>query len=266
VSVTIEDIAKQMLVLLPEDGTPVLNRVMRVMLARRLATAVDQDRYFRARDLLLNQGRIGVQRGQGGQVFLLPDAAKPSRAPERTGGTTEAGLMTGLQNYLSGPFRKGLDLPSGAACIVQDTSTQGPRRGRWARPDFILVSAMKFGLMPGAQIDVHSFELKTETGATDLAVYEALAQTRFTHFGHLVWHLPEKSNSEARLAEIQQQCEQHGIGLIRMRDPDDAETCEILADPARKATPPAIVDGFLERRLGADARAQIIKAVNRTTA
>ena len=54
---------------------------------------------------------------------------------------------------------------------------------------------MRFKLLPGAQIDVHSFELKTETGATDLAVYEALAQTRFTHFGHLVWHLPKGSRA-----------------------------------------------------------------------
>ena len=132
---------------------------------------------------------------------------------------------------------------------MEDTSSVGPRRGRWARPDFILVSAMQFNLMPGAQVDVHSFELKTESGANDLAVYEALAQTRFTHFGHLVWHLPDKSKAEARLPEIEQQCEEHGIGLIRMRDPNDIEGCEILLDPQRKATPPAIVEGFLEMRL-----------------
>ena len=49
---------------------------------------------------------------------------------------------------------------------------------------------MRFKLMPGAQVDVHSFELKTESGCTVQSVHEALAQTRFTHFGHLVWHLP----------------------------------------------------------------------------
>jgi len=81
--VSIDDIAKQMLALLPDDGTPVLNRVMRVMLSRALATRVDQDQYFEARDLLLKAGRIGVQRGQGGQVFLLPEAAAPPpRAPQ----------------------------------------------------------------------------------------------------------------------------------------------------------------------------------------
>lgn len=251
-----------MLALLPVDGTPVLNRVMRVMLARALEQSVDQDRYFKARDLLLKQGRIGVQRGQGGQIFLL---SEPAVMPPTTDEIwTEARLMTALAQYLQGPFRKGLDLPEGAACLVQDTSAMGPRRGRWARPDFILVSAMKFNVMPGAQIDVHSFELKTETGATDLAVYEALAQTRFTHFGHLVWHLPEHSECETRLAEIEQQCAQHGVGLIRMVDPGSAERCEILVDPVRKATPPAIVDGFLETRLADNQRKVIRLAINGT--
>ncbi len=265
--VSIDDIASQMLALLPTDGTPVLNRVMRVMLQRRLESEIDQDRYFEARDRLLKQGRVGIQRGQGGQIFLLPEKAalaakpEPPEASENTG-WTEAELMGPLQDYLSGAFAKGLDLPKGAACIVQDTSTIGPRRGRWARPDFILVSAMKFSLMPGAQVDVHSFELKTESGASDLAVYEALAQTRFTHFGHLVWHLPEKSECEARLAEIAQQCEQHGVGLIRMRDPKHPQTSEILVDPIRKSTLPATVDGFLEKRLCEKQRKDIARAID----
>ena len=190
--VSIDDIAKQMLALLPDDGTPVLNRVMRVMLSRALATRVDQDQYFEARDLLLKAGRIGVQRGQGGQVFLLPEAAAPPpRAPQPQLQWSEAMLMTALKKFLSGPFRKGARSAVRRGLRGSGYFRQGTRRGRWARPDFILVSAMKFNSMPGAQIDVHSFELKTESGATDLAVYEALAQTRFTHFGHLVWHLRE---------------------------------------------------------------------------
>src|SRR5262249_27238540 len=147
-------------------------------------------------------------RGQGGQLFLIQKTPRtgptiPSSSPQRW---TESALMEPLRRFLEGPFREGLDLPQGSACIVHNTSTMGPALGRWARPDYILISAMRFKLMPGAQIDVHSFELKTEAGATDLAVYEALAQTRFTHFGHLVWHLPKNSKAEARLADIEKQC------------------------------------------------------------
>ncbi|UDL93250.1 hypothetical protein LGH83_11615 [Lichenihabitans sp. PAMC28606] len=241
-----------MLALLPADGTPVLNRVMRLMLARRLERPVDEDDFFETRDALLSAGKVGRLRGQGGQIFLVkPDAAALSAAESSDKGWSERRLMPPLKAFLEGPFRKGLDLADTGAVVIQDTSAVGPSRGRWARPDFILVSAMRFKLLPGCEVDLHAFELKTEAGGGVLAIHEALAQTRFTHFGHLVWHLPDGSRSEPMLDDIVMHCDEHGIGLIRMRDPLKAASngCEILVDPRRKPTLNAIVDGFLESRL-----------------
>jgi len=252
---TAEEVAERILVLLPEDGTPVLNRVMRVMLSRSLERSIEPDLYFAARDLLLKKHRIGRLRGQGGQLFQETGKEVSGRpaGDVRVGDIwPEDKLMHPLRQYLEGPFRKGLDLPDDSVWIVQETSSAGPHQGRWARPDYILVTAMRFRLLPGSQVDVHSFELKTEAGGTVQAVHEALAQTRFTHFGHLVWHLPEGSRAEARLAEIEKHCDEHGIGLIRMRDPSSAEACEIILDPVRKATLPIAVEGFLESRLSLD--------------
>jgi hypothetical protein len=259
---TVHKLAETMLTLLPQDGTPVLNRVMRVMLSRELERPVEPKAFFEARDHLFKSGKIGRLRGQGGQLFLTQKSSRAEqiRTPSEAE-WTEARLMEPLGRFLEGPFREGLDLPKGSECIIHNTSAMGPVRGRWARPDYILVSAMRFKLMPGSQIDVHSFELKTETGATDLAVYEALAQTRFTHFGHLVWHLPNGSKAEARLAEIQNQCEEHGIGLIRMPDPARSEDCIILVDPVRKQTLSATVDGFLESRLTSAQCQQVRRAI-----
>jgi hypothetical protein len=169
--------------------------------------------------------------------------------------------MSPLSNYLEGAFRRGLDLPAEGIAIVQDTSAKGPAKGLWARPDFILVSAMRFKFMPGAQVDVHSFELKAETGCSVLSVHEALAPTRFTHFGHLVWHLPEGSRSETRLAEIEDHCGEHGIGLIRMRDPSVKAGCEILIDPVRKSTLPMAIEGFLEARLSVEQKESLAGVV-----
>lgn len=250
-----EELKETMRALLPEDGTPVLNRVMRVMLARKLAQPVDEELFFKARDALLSAGTIGRLRGQGGQLFLVkPETSAPLEAePPSEEVWPESKLMGPLKTFLNGPFRKGLDLPGDGVVIVQDTSAFGPHKGRWARPDFILVSAMRFRLMPGAQVDLHSFELKTELGGSVLAIHEALAQTRFTHFGHFVWHLPEGSKAEPMLDDITTHCEEHGIGLIRMRDPLRAgeDGCEILVDPRRKPTLSGVIDGFLESRLSA---------------
>lgn len=250
-AITPELLARHMLAFLPQDGTPVLNRVMRVMLSRELETAIEPTLYFAARDLLLKKGRIGRLRGQSGQLFLVapPNGGAPDEEAISEA-WPETRLMPPLRSYLEGAFRRELDLPPDATVIVQDTSAMGPAKGRWTRPDFIMVSAMRFKFLSGAQVDVHSFELKTESGGSVLAVHEALAQTRFTHFGHLVWHLPENSKSEARLAEIEEHCEAHGIGLILMRDPPAAAGgCEILVDPTRKPTLPSAIEGFLEARL-----------------
>ncbi len=255
---------------LPDDGTPVLNRVMRVMLARKLERAVDEDTFFKARDALLAKGVVGRLRGQGGQLFLTkPDPADEDEPPQPQPieAWSEAKLMEPLRAYLDGPFRKSLDLPEGGACIVQDTSVMGPHKGKWARPDFILVSAMRFKLMPGAQVDLHSFELKTETGGNVLAIHEALAQTRFTHFGHFVWHLPVGSKAEPMLEDITTHCEEHGIGLIRLKDPlrpAEEDGCEVLVDPRRKPTLGSVVDGFLESRLTSAQKERLMQAVRGT--
>ena len=255
--------------MLPPDGTPVLNRVLRLMLSRDFGRSISDDLYEKARDQLFAAGQIGRLRGQGGQVFLAK--SENGRLAEPTGadsgsGLSESDLMPHLGRYLNGTFRKELDLPKHGECVIKDTSRLGPPLARWARPDFILVTAMRFRLMPGAQLDVHSFELKAEYGATDLAVYEALAQTRFTHFGYLVWHLPKDSPAAARAPEITAQCSQHGVGLIRIHAPEKDDEFETVLDPVRKATPPAAVDSFLERRLDEQEQRLLRSALERTTA
>ena len=120
---------------------------------------------------------------------------------------------------------------------------------------------MRFKLLPGSQVDVHSFELKTESGGGVLAIHEALAQTRFTHFGHFVWHLPSGSKNEMQLSDIVSHCEEHGIGLIRMRDPASPDDCEVLVDPRRKPTLGSIVDGFLESRLSPEQKKILFQAI-----
>ena len=120
---------------------------------------------------------------------------------------------------------------------------------------------MRFRLLPGRQVDVHSFELKAESGGTVQAVHEALAQTRFTHFGHLVWHVPVNSKAEARLPEIEQHCEAHGIGLVIIRDPTNYETWEVRLDPERKNTTAATIDAFLLSRFSKDEQSMLARAI-----
>ena len=260
-----DKVSEQILDLLPTDGTPVLNRIMRAMVSRRLGYVLSSEDYFTARDNLLRQGRVGRERGQGGKLFLLaaPAGAAAGAASAAAEAVSEAHLMPALGQFLAGAFTRDMDLPAGSATIVQDISRFGPASGQWMRPDYALVSVMRFQYLPGLQVDVHSFELKAENGGSVLAVHEALAQTRFTHFGHLVWHLPLESRARARLPEVEAQCDEHGIGLILATQADGYGGFEVRLEPQRKSTSPKVVDGFLESRLTPENRAALARALGR---
>ena len=111
------------------------------------------------------------------------------------------------------------------------------------------MTATRFRYVPDCVVDVHAFELKRDDGGSIPAVSQALAQTRFAHFAHLVWHLPSGSRFEARLGQVQDYCAHQGVGLIVIRDPGNLASFEILVDPERKPTPAAAVEAFLEERM-----------------
>lgn len=260
---TVKNLSEHILALLPEDGAPVVHRVMRTMLARRLERQIEPDLYFAAVDQLTKAGYIGRARGRGGSMFLASatDEITACSSPPPGDEWSEARLMAPLKRYLETRFSQSLDLPPGSTCIVADTSSKGPKNGQWARPDYIFVSVMRLQLVPGRQVDVHSFELKAEAGGTVQAVHEALAQTRFTNFGHLVWHVPFGSRAEAKLPEIENHCHTHGIGLLVIRDPNDHRTWETLLDPAPKRTNPPTIDAFLLSRLSPAHQEQLRTAI-----
>lgn len=246
-----EFLAKNIVALLPEDGTLVANRIVRTMLARQLEQRIEVGQYFDALDQLAKNGIIGRARGNGGSIFLAASTEDvvPVTVKPMEGEWSEARLMLPLKQFLETSFPQSLDLPRAARIFVADTSTAGPRTGQWVRPDFVFISVMPFQLLPGQQVDVHSIELKAEAGGSVQAVHEALAQTRFTNFGHLFWHLPEGSRFGARLPEIESQCDAHGIGLVIIKDPKDRSCWEIKLDARQKHATPATIDAFLLSRL-----------------
>lgn len=257
-------IGEELLRLLPRDGGSIPNRAALAMLSKRLGNPIASETYFQARDSLLNKGLVGRVRGQGGSIYLIADT--PSTAPEpdelTDGGIPERELMAPLHTALRTSFRATLDLPRDAPDpIIEDISTRGPKKGVWARPDFVFVSVSKFAVLPGAHVDVHVFELKNEEGAGVRAVHEALAQARFANFAHLVWYLPEGSHREPELEELVTHCALHGVGFCRMKT---LGALEVLQDAKRTATTPLEVDGFLESRLSRENRTALRHAINQS--
>lgn len=242
-------IAKTIFDQLPDDGTPVSNRIMRILLSRQLGAVVTTNAYFKARDQLAENGQIGRQRGRGGQIFRLQPTRDDERSDSIAEDIAEAALMAPLANFLTSSFIPNLDLPTRSESCVEDTSQSQGRKGIWLNPDFIVVTASRFRLVPDVQLDVHAFELKPCSKGSLQAVAQAVAQTRFAHFAHLVWHLPPNNRFESRLEEIENYCEHQGVGLILMRNPHSLEGFEVRVDPERKPTSAAAIEAFLEQRL-----------------
>lgn len=219
---------------------------MMALIGRRIGQRIDPETYFSALDVLSASELIVRLRGQGGKILRATSVSEPQ--PIEAVPWPEPKLMPSLGKYLRTLFWRGLDLPRHSLWKVVDTSMHGPQE-KWGRPDFTAISIVPLKVLGRAEVDVYSFELKAEPAADLVSVHQALAQTRKTHYGYLVWHLSEGSALEPKLAEIADQCRRHGVGLIRIRDPDMVETCSIEVDAVRQSTALYDIDEFLSARL-----------------
>lgn len=262
---TLEDLIVS---LLDPGGEPMTNQILRLRMGKALERKVTDAEFYAAREPLLRQGVLGRERGQGGKTFRTPPPPppEPEEKPQRgRKGRSEQSLMAPLGDYLRDSFGPGLELPR-ARFIVQDTSRSGPPRGLWERPDYVLVAVSGYRYLPGTHVDVHAFELKTESGGDVRGVHEALAHSQQTDFAHFVWFLPMGSKHEDRLPAVETACRKHGIGLVLLRDTDELAQTEIRIDATRRNTERAIVDEFLHVRLTAENLAQITDLSGRLAA
>ena len=258
----IRQIEEAIIRLLQEPDGQVSHQVAQTLLARQFGAPLPPDAYFAAVDALTARGTVGRARGQGGKVFLLTPAAATEPMDTTATAWPEPTLMPCLEAFLDRHYWRSLDRPADGLWMVVDTSMMRPGSGKWSHPDFAVVSVTPLQVLPSPVLDVYSFELKAEAAGNLVAVHEALAQTRQTHFGTLVWHLPPRSRYETRLPEIHDGCEEHGIGLILIREPQNTEAWERILEPERKPTPLADIDGFLAARLTMRQKQQLQARLN----
>lgn len=133
--------------------------------------------------------------------------------------------------------------------VIDCTARQGRRDtgGMWTRPDVALASCSRFKFVPGIQLELNTFEIKTFDGLDVTSVYEALAHRRAAHYSYVVAYIPE-SERPARKSLLDRLCldsESHGIGLIVVANPDEYETWDFEIEPSRNDPDPADLDLFI---------------------
>lgn len=243
--VNVQILSELLLHKLPPDGSSVPNTTALALLGRAVQRQIDRETYRRVVSILERQGHVRRGNGPGGSIALV---APPPPAPIGTPALSESQLMPCLQSYLEGRFWRRLNLPLDAHWKVLDTSEGGAQDGQWRRSDYTGV-AITPGLRRKTDVKLYTFELKNTSGGDVRAVFEAKAQTRGSHFGHLVWYLPEPQVYARKLADIEKACQAEGIGLILFRDTYDLDSWDYRIHPVEQPKIDTDVDRFLRARL-----------------
>jgi hypothetical protein len=231
---------------LPPDGSFVSNTTARTLLGRAAEQQVDAQVYREVIGALEREGHVRRGNGPGGSIGLA--APTPSVAISAPPELSEYQLMSSLQRYLEGRFWRRLSLPPEAHWKVLDTSEGGAQDGQWRRSDYTGV-AITPGLRRETDVKLYTFELKNAAGGDVRAVYEAKAQTRGSHFGHLVWYVPEPNAYPRKLMDIERACQAEGIGLVLFSDAHSMDSWDYRIHPVEQSTTDTAIDEFLKARL-----------------
>ncbi|MBW0434909.1 hypothetical protein HGB47_14920 [Leptospira yasudae] len=260
---------------IPENGDPIGNKSLLSFLGW------DEEKFWRIRQSLLDEGKIIKGKGKGGSVYKVVSAPEPEEikilenktfASERSDDEIEFAKEKDLYAPFKTQIQERFCKDQGLSFYVSvDVSSQGKRDtgGIWTRPDIAVVSVTKYPFYIHKAMDIITFEIKTQDNWNITSVFETLSHTRFATKSYLVIYLPEgwdankdyfKKNEE-KINRIQSECERFGIGLMFFSDPKDYNTYEIMVDPVRKLADPDAMNDFIKKQIPEKEQMEILKFI-----
>jgi hypothetical protein len=244
---------------LPSDGSRVSNAKLR---SRADLRHIDDDAYTRAKGELLTSKLVQAGVGRTGTLArVLKDELAEAEAGADHAIETAATIRGGVENEsdLYSPFRSWLTSTGlaggsafGAAAITASGKGRVRAGGRWSRPDVTAVTVTNFELLPGATVEVSSYEIKRAADAERLeSVFEAAAHGRWAHRASLVIERVDGTSEIDQ--EIRSEVERFGLGLYTMqRDSGGKWVTTELREPDIRQPDPQYVHDLLEYFLGLD--------------
>ncbi len=172
----------------------------------------------------------------------------------------ERDLYPGVHDFIEQRFRAQLAPRYGelhTVSAVTATARGGTDDARWTRPDLALAAVRRFKYDPTWTLDLHSFEVKTDTNCDPTSVHEALSHAALVHFTWLTWHRPGFAEAEPLCRLIHDRCARHGVGLITFDDPANSDSYTVRLRSARHVPDPEAVDEFIETRFEPHARERL---------
>ncbi len=240
----------------PQDGSAISNLTAQKLLGW------ETDRYWAARDALVDAGMVVRGKGRGGTIRRVVDAGPPADVVSVPVGVadpareveaviqSELALYEPMRKVIAGDWAK--DHRSDPLA-VEVTALQGRRStgGTWSRPDIVSVEIRTFAYVPGKHLELATFEIKLAAALNVQAVFEALAHRRSATRSYVLAHIPatEAVAMEDIVGDIAEVARSHGIGLITAGNAEDYETWEERVEAQRVEPDPERLDTFIATQL-----------------
>lgn len=230
------------------NGEPVGNKTVR----EALGLDHDQDKYWDARNLLLEEGKISLGKGKGGSISLVIEKIQNN--------TEEIELTKKLLEPLKTrwvPDKLGESEED--QYLVSNTSCQGSKKtgGRWSRPDLVLCRYRTYTYLP-PRLEITTFEVK-KNGAVDVtSVYEALSQNNAAHYSYVLLERDEEAPQDEHWENILDTALRHGIGVISFSDAEEYDTWNTEVKAAYHEAPPDNIERFISQQLNKDCQQEIL--------
>ena len=256
----------RLLALVPADGSTVGNTA----LIRQLGWS--ENRYWYARDSLLEAGAIVRAKGRGGAVRRAhPDESVPSAESAEAARIAEVALAYVHEADLYPDIKATLETfwakeRQIEPLAVEITASQGSKAtgGRWTRPDLVSVAVRTYRYVPGKYMEVVTFEVKPSDAINVTAVYEAVAHLRSATHAYVIFHVPDEEAEAVKqtIDEARHVGRADGVGVITIADPQNWETWNELEEARRIELDPERLDEFISVQLNQDIHDRIARALH----
>ena len=254
---------RAILAAVPPDGSTIGNRALRA----NLKWLRQSQRYFTARNKLVEAGLLLRGRGRGGSVRLAVTDEHDDRGSPVVAALPILNVEKALYEPMRAVIRGEWASERGIRPLaVETTAFQGKKGtgGLWSRPDIVSVEIRNFPYVPGRFLEVVTFEIKMSSALNIRAVYEALAHRRAATHSYVLAHVPDSEVEELKetVNDVAQVARQHGIGLITAADPGDFQSWEEVVEAQRVDPDPERLNSFIKVQLSDESRNLILERLS----
>jgi hypothetical protein len=224
----------------------------------------DEEKYFRVRKFLIEEGLVEVGQGKGGSVHLLGDVA--DRGTILTSKSPALDYEKDHYPHVVAQIEKRLKQDFTDA-VVEQVAHQGGKAGKWMHPDILALTFQRFEYVARDVFALRSYEIKRSDVVDTDAVAEAAAHRRLVQLAYLVIvpHGDDKIISEPtnlKRRTIEKECLKAGVGLILIPDYKENSDIEIAIEAASSHIDDSGVNATIGLRFSEQKRKDIKKLIH----